>query len=57
KKAPCPLITLGMVACLVNNLNHNSHFDAVVMACTIVSFFTLFRIGESTVPSHKSHDP
>ncbi|KAH8929701.1 hypothetical protein BT69DRAFT_1211165, partial [Atractiella rhizophila] len=57
QKAPRPPITLGMIACLVNNLNHNSHFNAAVLACAIVSFFTLFRLGESTVRSHKSYDP
>ncbi|KAH8924131.1 hypothetical protein BT69DRAFT_1196117, partial [Atractiella rhizophila] len=56
KKAPCPPITLGMIACLINNLNHNSHFDAAVMSCAIVSFFTLFHLAESTVRSHKSYD-
>ncbi|KAH8929729.1 hypothetical protein BT69DRAFT_1191420, partial [Atractiella rhizophila] len=41
QKAPRPPITLGMIACLGNNLNHNSHFNAAVLACAIVSFFTL----------------
>ncbi|KAH8917837.1 hypothetical protein BT69DRAFT_1226313, partial [Atractiella rhizophila] len=51
-----PAVTLKMIL-LVDKLDHSNCFDAAVLACAIITFFSLFRLGETTVRSHKSFNP
>ncbi|KAH8914738.1 hypothetical protein BT69DRAFT_1197685, partial [Atractiella rhizophila] len=54
KAAVRPAVTLKMILLLVDKLDHSNCFDAAVLACAIITFFSLFRLGETTVRSHKS---
>ncbi|KAH8917164.1 hypothetical protein BT69DRAFT_1249148 [Atractiella rhizophila] len=57
KKPPRPAITLQMISLLIDNLSHDDCFDAAVLACALVTFFSLFRLGETTVRSVRNYDP